>query len=156
MMTVDAEPAEIIARKGEVIGLAGIAGQGQEEVLDRLWRGNRGDVEVSADRAYVPGDRQRSGILPLWDVAANLSITALPNLARRGIRQFDQEDALVTTLGGSAQGPRRRAGRHHRPVGRQPAEGHRGAGFRVRAPMSSCSTTLSVASTYTPRPNSTS
>ena len=96
MMTVDAEPAEIIARKGEVIGLAGIAGQGQEEVLDRLWRANRGDVEVSAERAYVPGDRQRSGILPLWDVAANLSITALPNLARRGIRQFDQEDALVT------------------------------------------------------------
>ena len=96
MQTVDAEPAEIIARKGEVIGLAGIAGQGQEEVLDRLWRANRGDVEVAAERAYVPGDRQRSGILPLWDVAANLSITALPNLARRGVRQFDREDALVS------------------------------------------------------------
>lgn len=96
MTTVDAEPTEIIAYKGEVIGLAGIAGQGQEQVLDRLWRGSRGDVEVSARRAYVPGDRQRSGILPLWDVAANLSITAIPRLARRGIRRIDREASLVS------------------------------------------------------------
>ena len=96
MMTLDGEPADIFAHKGEVIGLAGIAGQGQEEVLSRLWRANRGDVDVGADLAYVPGDRQRSGILPLWDVAANLSITALPSLARRGIRQFDKEHELVT------------------------------------------------------------
>ena len=95
MMTVDAEPAEIVARKGEVIGLAGIAGQGQEQVLERLWRRNQGDVDVVGNRAYVPGDRQRSGILPLWDVAANLSITALPGLARRGIRQTEREAALV-------------------------------------------------------------
>lgn len=94
MMTVDGRETEILAHKGDVIGLAGIAGQGQEQVLDRLWRG-AGDVEVSADRAYVPGDRQRSGILPLWDVAANLSITALSRLAKRGIRQLDQETALV-------------------------------------------------------------
>jgi len=96
MMTIDAEPTEIIAHEGEVIGLAGIAGQGQEQVLDRLWRRNHGDVEVSGDRAYVPGDRQRSGILPLWDVAANLSITVLPSLARRGVRQIDQEASLVS------------------------------------------------------------
>lgn len=94
MMTVDAEPTEIIAHEGEVVGLAGIAGQGQEQVLDRLWRRSK-DIEVSTDRAYVPGDRQRSGILPLWDVAANLSITALPGLARCGIRQIDREVSLV-------------------------------------------------------------
>jgi ribose transport system ATP-binding protein len=96
MMSVDAVAIEIIAHKGEVVGLAGIAGQGQEQVLDRLWRRSRGDIELSGDPAYVPGDRQRSGILPLWDVAANLSITALPNLARRGIRQVDLEASLVS------------------------------------------------------------
>lgn len=95
MTTVDAERTEIIARKGEVIGLAGIGGQGQEQVLERLWRANRSDVSVSDKRAYVPGDRQRSGILPLWDVAGNLSITALPDLAARGIRQMDREASLV-------------------------------------------------------------
>lgn len=95
MMTVDAAPAEIVARKGEVIGLAGIAGQGQVQVLDHLWRRSRSDIEVEGDTAYVPGDRQRSGIFPLWDVSANLSITALPDLSRRGIRRADREASLV-------------------------------------------------------------
>jgi hypothetical protein len=96
MTNVNGAATEIFACEGEVIGLAGIAGQGQEQVLDRLWRGKRGDVEVGAARAYVPGDRQRSGILPLWDVAANLTISALSGLSRRGIRQVDAENSLVT------------------------------------------------------------
>jgi len=61
-----------------------------------LWRrADLGEVEVGHTRAYVPGDRQRSGILPLWDVAANVTITALAGLAKRGIRQVDREEALV-------------------------------------------------------------
>ncbi|QHQ36298.1 ATP-binding cassette domain-containing protein [Algicella marina] len=95
METVDGEPAEFIAREGEVVGLAGIAGQGQERVLERLWRGARNDVEIGLKRAYVPGDRQRSGILPLWNVASNLTISALAGLSRRGIRQTDREGELV-------------------------------------------------------------
>jgi ribose transport system ATP-binding protein len=96
MLTVGGAATEIVADKGEVIGLAGIAGQGQELVLDRLWRGRRGDVDVAATRAYVPGDRQKSGIFPLWNVAANLTISALSGLARRGVRQVDKENSLVT------------------------------------------------------------
>lgn len=95
MMAIDGKITEIVAESGEVIGLAGIAGQGQEKVLDRLWRARRGDVEVGPTRAYVPGDRQRSGILPLWDVARNLTITALSSLAKRGMRQIDRENAIV-------------------------------------------------------------
>lgn len=95
MVTVDGAESEIVAHKGEVIGLAGIAGQGQEKVLNRLWRGKTGDVEIGGTRAYVPGDRQRSGIFPLWDVARNMTITALPRLTRRGIRQADKEASLV-------------------------------------------------------------
>ncbi|MCY0096732.1 sugar ABC transporter ATP-binding protein [Hoeflea ulvae] len=94
MLTVDGAATQIVAHKGEVIGLAGIAGQGQEQVLDRLWR-RSGDVEVSPALAYVPGDRQRSGILPIWNVARNLTITALPGLSRTGLRQADKEDSLV-------------------------------------------------------------
>jgi len=95
MADLDGSPAEIFAHKGEVIGLAGIAGQGQEDVLDRLWRGKSSDVKVQAKRAFVPGDRQRYGIFPLWNVASNLTVTALDGLAKRGIRQFDQEKKLV-------------------------------------------------------------
>ncbi|MCG7505367.1 ATP-binding cassette domain-containing protein [Mesorhizobium retamae] len=95
MTTVSGEATEITAREGEVIGLAGIVGQGQEEVLDRIWHGKRGDIKVDATRAYVPGDRQRSGILPLWNVDRNLTISALSSLSRHGIRQFDAEELLV-------------------------------------------------------------
>lgn len=94
MVTVDGTATQIVAHKGEVIGLAGIAGQGQEQVLDRLWR-RSADAHVNAALAYVPGDRQRSGILPIWDVARNLTITAMPGMSRNGMRQMDKEDALV-------------------------------------------------------------
>ena len=103
MRSVEGKPAEIVARKGEVIGLAGIAGQGQEQVLHRLWHGTSGDVVVEKRRAYLPGDRQKSGIFPLWDVAANLSITALTGLAKRGVRQIDKEQALVEKWVGNLQ-----------------------------------------------------
>jgi ribose transport system ATP-binding protein len=97
MLTVEGAETEILVRRGEVVGLAGIAGQGQDAVLDRLWRGRAGDAEVAGSRAYVPGDRQRSGIFPLWDVARNLTITALPQLARNGLRRFADEAAMVDT-----------------------------------------------------------
>ena len=95
MKDFEGADTEIYACKGEVIGLAGIVGQGQEEVLARLWNGISSDVKVDAKRAYVPGDRQRSGIFPLWNVASNLTLTALSDLAERGLRQRDKEDALV-------------------------------------------------------------
>ncbi|MFO1150515.1 MAG: sugar ABC transporter ATP-binding protein [Alsobacter sp.] len=97
MKTVDGAESAIVASTGEVVGLAGIAGQGQEDVLQRLWRARAGEGGPGGTRAYVPGDRQRSGIFPLWDVARNLTITALPGLARNGVRQIGRETALVKT-----------------------------------------------------------
>ncbi|SCL71147.1 monosaccharide ABC transporter ATP-binding protein, CUT2 family [Micromonospora citrea] len=80
---------------GEVVGLAGLAGQGQQEVLERLWRPVRRDTTVRGSRAYVPGDRQRSGVLPLWSVAENLVVTAMRDLARYGLRRRAEESAAV-------------------------------------------------------------
>ncbi|MEV4183550.1 sugar ABC transporter ATP-binding protein [Streptosporangium canum] len=80
---------------GEVVGLAGLAGQGQQEVLERLWRPARRDTRVHGSRAYVPGDRQRSGVLPLWTVAENLIVTAMRGIARHGLRRPAEERAAV-------------------------------------------------------------
>ncbi|MDF2711460.1 MAG: transporter related protein [Nonomuraea muscovyensis] len=82
-------------RAGEVVGLAGLAGQGQQEVLERLWRPTRRDTQVSVARAYVPGDRQRSGVLPLWNVGDNLVVTAMREIARRGLRRIPDERDVV-------------------------------------------------------------
>lgn len=86
---------EIVARRGEVIGLAGIAGQGQEQVLARIWQARKSDVDVKGRSAYVPGDRQRSGIFPLWNVAGNLTISSIGKLSKSGIRQPIEETRLV-------------------------------------------------------------
>lgn len=77
----------LTASKGEVVGLAGLAGHGQAEALARLyfehtssWRAGKGSNMV-----FVAGDRGRDGILPLWSILRNATVSILPQIARRGI-----------------------------------------------------------------------
>ena len=93
---VEAEPVVLMetpqlgrafeVRPGEIVGLTGLAGQGQVQVLERLWkpRGLRHRPLVPRRRAYVPGDRQTSGILPLWSVWQNLTVSAKRATSRAG------------------------------------------------------------------------
>ncbi len=77
----------LTAMKGEVVGLAGLAGHGQAEALARLyfdrtsaWRG----VKVP-DVVFVAGDRGRDGILPLWSILRNATLSILSQSARCGV-----------------------------------------------------------------------
>jgi ribose transport system ATP-binding protein len=84
------------ARKGEVIGLAGLAGHGQTEMLLSLYRtlssdwipGRGGDV------SFVAGDRSLNGTFPLWSILNNLSISSLGAFARAGFIKADREVEL--------------------------------------------------------------
>jgi ribose transport system ATP-binding protein len=73
--------------RGEVVGLAGLEGQGQQDLLYELWhrRGRRGQGGLrSAGRmAFVSGDRG-AGVFPLWALSFNISIGALSRVMRRG------------------------------------------------------------------------
>ncbi|MDL2406103.1 sugar ABC transporter ATP-binding protein [Rhizobium calliandrae] len=91
-------------RPGEIVGLGGLDGQGQRELLLSLFgvlRDVRGDVQIagrsvtmkspkqakSAEMsiALIPEDRKTEGLMLPMTVRENLSIAALDSVAKRGV-----------------------------------------------------------------------
>ena len=66
----------LAAHKGEVVGLAGLSGQGQTELLIRVFERGPG-TEVMGEVALVAGDRQTDGIFPLWSIGKNIAVGSL-------------------------------------------------------------------------------
>ncbi|CAN5663485.1 sugar ABC transporter ATP-binding protein [soil metagenome] len=76
------ETIALEAHEGEVVGLAGLSGHGQTQMLLRVFEGARGETDVSGSVAIVAGDRLADGILPLWSIAKNITIGSLRDLLR--------------------------------------------------------------------------
>jgi ribose transport system ATP-binding protein len=90
--------AELVAHEGEVIGLAGLAGHGQTDLLHAIYAaalGEPGGVEVTATVALVAGDRQADGIFPLWSIAENIGVRSLGRLGRGLLISSRREEALA-------------------------------------------------------------
>lgn len=68
---------DIVLRAGEVVGVAGLEGSGQRELLHRIFAGGGDGVRRNGAASFVSGDRQREGIFPLWDVLSNIAIGRL-------------------------------------------------------------------------------
>lgn len=79
----------VAVHAGEVVGLAGLAGHGQRELLravfDAAGHHRGGALRVSGSVAYVSGDRQSEGIFPIWSVGLNITIGRIRRLARLGL-----------------------------------------------------------------------
>jgi ribose transport system ATP-binding protein len=84
---------EFVARQGEVVGLAGLAGHGQTRMLLQIF--GRIDAEVNAPVAFVAGDRQSDGIFNLWSIAENVTVRSLRALRRNGIIANEPESAMA-------------------------------------------------------------
>lgn len=89
---------ELIARAGEIIGLAGLAGHGQTDLLLALFdaatrRGARRAVDQEV--ALVAGDRQTDGVFPLWSIAENIGVRSLPRFRKRLLLSSRAEDAMA-------------------------------------------------------------
>jgi ribose transport system ATP-binding protein len=78
---------ELVAHQGEIVGLAGLSGHGQTELLLSVFRGatrRLPGLEVTDPVALIAGDRQSDGIFSLWSIAENIGIRSIAAL-RRGI-----------------------------------------------------------------------
>lgn len=77
--------------EGEIVGIAGLEGAGQRELLQAMFdaRGREAKaIRSSSDIAYVSGDRKREGLLPIWTVRQNVEISATPRHAPFGLVDF--------------------------------------------------------------------
>jgi ribose transport system ATP-binding protein len=115
----------LVANRGEVIGLAGLGGHGQTDMLIRIFEGERKalpGVTVAGSTAIVAGDRQSDGVFPLWSIRENTTISSLRRMARRllidprqetsmgdewkrkiGIRTPDMGNPILSLSGGNQQ-----------------------------------------------------
>jgi ribose transport system ATP-binding protein len=78
--------------KGEIVGISGLEGAGQTELIREVFKASKSvrrgaSIRLAANVAYVSGDRNNEGIFPLWDIADNTMISSLSKVTRHGIIQ---------------------------------------------------------------------
>jgi ribose transport system ATP-binding protein len=82
--------------RGEIVGLAGLAGHGQTAALVQIFRAARAkEPAVGGSVAFVAGDRQSDGVFPLWSIGENAVVSSAPRLARLGVVRPAAEAALA-------------------------------------------------------------
>ncbi|MEZ2222717.1 sugar ABC transporter ATP-binding protein [Rhizobium sp. RCC_161_2] len=106
---------DFAARAGEVVGIGGLVGQGQEDFLLGLY----GAAPATANKArlcgvdgllpnvgaanaaglaYIPADRKKEGLVLPHSIASNLLLPSLGTLVKAGLRDRAAENNLVIEL----------------------------------------------------------
>ena len=95
-----ADGRDLTAYRGEVVGLAGLAGQGQTEMLRQLFNAARHpsrDATVTGRVALVAGDRVNDGIFPLWSIGRNIAVGSMRNMLHGVLLDPRREAAMAET-----------------------------------------------------------
>ncbi len=81
------------AYTGELVGLAGLSGHGQTQLLVDLYLSVSSDWTAKRETlaAFVAGDRIVDGVFPIWSILRNMSISALAQWQRFGLTNPAQE-----------------------------------------------------------------
>jgi ribose transport system ATP-binding protein len=85
------------ARKGEIVGLAGLGQHGQTRLLVDLFMSHSGDWVAPREPrvAFVAGDRVVDGVFPLWSILSNMTATVVPAMARMGLLDARREESFA-------------------------------------------------------------
>ncbi len=89
---------ELIAHEGEIVGLAGLAGHGQTDLLLSVFSASsrsKAGVEVAGPVALIAGDRQSDGVFPQWSIAENIGVRSLESLREGILISRRREDGLA-------------------------------------------------------------
>ncbi|MDY8107964.1 sugar ABC transporter ATP-binding protein [Fulvimarina sp. 2208YS6-2-32] len=119
------DESRVAVHRGEIVGLAGLAGHGQTALLRLVHHAvhhRSRYATVKGRMAFVAGDRQSDGVFPLWSIGENVTVRSLPSLSRFGlvssrreaamerewketlkIRTPDMDDNILTLSGGNQQ-----------------------------------------------------
>ena len=95
-----ADDWDVVAREGEIIGLAGLAGHGQTDLLLTTFAAAlhpRSSATVAAPVALVAGDRQSDGVFPGWSIAHNIGARSLKKLRSGPLLSPRLEDELANS-----------------------------------------------------------
>ncbi|UVK54134.1 ATP-binding cassette domain-containing protein [Mesorhizobium sp. AR02] len=77
---------EIEIARGEIVGLAGLEGSGQKDLLHAIFKpGKDAAVTRTGEAGFIAGDRQKEGVFPLWSVLGNISIGSLARRPALGL-----------------------------------------------------------------------
>lgn len=96
---IQEESGELVAHKGEIIGLAGLAGHGQTRLLLQIYQAasrRSAGAEVVGPVALIAGDRQNDGVFPLWSIARNVTIRSVRSLLKALLIDRRAEAELAT------------------------------------------------------------
>ncbi len=96
----DENGRDFVAHKGEIVGMAGLAGHGQTDMLLRMFNAAErkgADTVVDGPVALVAGDRQTDGIFPLWSILRNISVGSLRDMLRGPLIDAEAESELAST-----------------------------------------------------------
>ena len=90
--------AALHAYEGDVVGLAGLAGHGQTDLLRAVFAASarrQARVFATAPVAFVAGDRQNDGIFPQWSIAENITIRSLDRFRQGPLIALAREESMA-------------------------------------------------------------